>query len=82
MVYISDKRIFSIFVFRFEIQARAQALIKQLQETYEQIEQNSLALSTFKFLGSQEDQAIPRRLEVNIILFFISHFNFFAIIVV
>lgn len=45
-------------------QARAQALIKQLQETYEQIEQNSLALSTFKFLAAQEDQAIPRRLEV------------------
>ncbi|KAI8129343.1 hypothetical protein FF38_06750 [Lucilia cuprina] len=44
-------------------QARAQALIKQLQDTYEQIEQNTLALSTFKFLAEQESVAIPRRLE-------------------
>ncbi|XP_055695365.1 cell division cycle 5-like protein [Lutzomyia longipalpis] len=43
-------------------QARAQALIKQLQDTFEQIEQNYLALSTFKFLAEQEDNAIPRRL--------------------
>ena len=46
-------------------QARAQAMIKQLQDTYDQIEQNSLALSTFKFLAEQEAVAIPRRLEVN-----------------
>ncbi|XP_037939397.1 cell division cycle 5-like protein [Teleopsis dalmanni] len=44
-------------------QARAQALIKQLQDTYEQIEQNTLALSTFEFLAKQEAVAIPRRLE-------------------
>uniref|UniRef100_A0A1Y9HB77 Uncharacterized protein n=1 Tax=Anopheles farauti TaxID=69004 RepID=A0A1Y9HB77_9DIPT len=44
-------------------QARAQALIKQFQDTNEQIEQNSLALSTFKFLAAQEDLAIPKRLE-------------------
>uniref|UniRef100_A0A1A9X0Y5 Myb_Cef domain-containing protein n=1 Tax=Glossina brevipalpis TaxID=37001 RepID=A0A1A9X0Y5_9MUSC len=44
-------------------QARAQALIKQLQDTFEQIEQNTLALSTFKFLAEQEAVAIPRRLE-------------------
>ncbi|KAG4068035.1 hypothetical protein HA402_010721 [Bradysia odoriphaga] len=44
-------------------QARAQALIKQLEDTYEQIEQNNLALSTFKFLADQEDLAVPRRLE-------------------
>uniref|UniRef100_A0A1I8M1Y0 Myb-like DNA-binding protein n=1 Tax=Musca domestica TaxID=7370 RepID=A0A1I8M1Y0_MUSDO len=44
-------------------QARAQALIKQLQDTYEQIEQNTTALSTFKFLAEQESVAIPRRLE-------------------
>ncbi|XP_050337173.1 cell division cycle 5-like protein [Bactrocera neohumeralis] len=44
-------------------QARAQAMIKQLQDTYDQIEQNSLALSTFKFLAEQEAVAIPRRLE-------------------
>lgn len=46
-------------------QARAQALIKQFHETYEQIEQNNLALSTFKFLANQEELAIPRRLEVS-----------------
>lgn len=46
-------------------QARAQALIKQLQDTFEQIEQNSLSLSTFRFLGEQESVAIPRRLEVS-----------------
>uniref|UniRef100_A0A1B0B8Q4 Cell division cycle 5-like protein n=1 Tax=Glossina palpalis gambiensis TaxID=67801 RepID=A0A1B0B8Q4_9MUSC len=44
-------------------QARAQALLKQLQDTFEQIEQNTLALSTFKFLAEQEAVAIPRRLE-------------------
>lgn len=44
-------------------QARAQALSKQLQDTYDQIEQNHLALSTFKFLAEQEKVAIPKRLE-------------------
>uniref|UniRef100_A0A182NG25 Pre-mRNA-splicing factor CDC5/CEF1 n=1 Tax=Anopheles dirus TaxID=7168 RepID=A0A182NG25_9DIPT len=44
-------------------QARAQALVKQFQDTNEQIEQNSLALSTFQFLAAQEDLAIPKRLE-------------------
>jgi hypothetical protein len=62
-------------------QARAQALIKELQDTYEQIEQNYLALSTFKFLAQQEDLAIPKRLEVRsqcmnlkIIVFYIIFF--------
>lgn len=44
-------------------QAKAQALIKQLQETFEQIEQSHLALSTFRFLAQQEETAIPRRME-------------------
>ncbi|KAL5291785.1 CDC5L family protein [Megaselia abdita] len=44
-------------------QARAQVLIKQLHDTYEQIEQNVLALSTFKFLAEQEATAIPKRLQ-------------------
>lgn len=44
-------------------QARAQVLIKQLQDTYGQIEQNSVSLSTFRFLGEQEAIAVPRRLE-------------------
>ncbi|KAH8262497.1 hypothetical protein KR026_008848 [Drosophila bipectinata] len=44
-------------------QARAQVLTKQLQDTYAQIEQNSVSLSTFRFLGEQEAIAVPRRLE-------------------
>lgn len=46
-------------------QAKAQALIKQLHETFEQIEQSHLALSTFRFLAQQEETAIPRRMEVS-----------------
>jgi hypothetical protein len=45
-------------------QSRAQALIKQLHDLYEQIEQAQLELSTFNFLQRQEMAAIPRRLEV------------------
>lgn len=45
-------------------QAKAQALTKQLQETFEQVEQSHLALSTFRFLAQQEETAIPRRMEV------------------
>ncbi|EDW04547.1 GH23816 [Drosophila grimshawi] len=44
-------------------QARAQVLVKQLQDTYAQIEQNTQSLSTFRFLGEQEGIAVPRRLE-------------------
>lgn len=58
-------------------QARAHSLIKQLQDTYEQIEQNYLSLSTFKFLEEMETAAIPKRLEVK--LFFVvvlKMFNF------
>lgn len=39
--------------------------MKQLNEAWEQIDQNSLALSTFKFLANQENAAIPRRMEVH-----------------
>ncbi len=46
-------------------QARAHSLVKQLQESYEQIEQNYLSLSTFKFLEKLETAAIPKRLEVS-----------------
>lgn len=35
-----------------------------MNEVWDQIDQNSLALSTFKFLASQENAAIPRRLIV------------------
>jgi len=44
-------------------QARAHSLIKQLQDTYDQIEHNYLSLSTFKFLENMETTAIPKRLE-------------------
>lgn len=44
-------------------QSRAQVIIKQLQELYEQLEQADMELSTFKFLQQQEIAAIPRRLE-------------------
>ncbi|XP_049856979.1 cell division cycle 5-like protein [Schistocerca gregaria] len=44
-------------------QSRAQALIKQLHDLYDQMEQSYLELSTFKFLQQQEMAAIPRRLE-------------------
>ncbi|KAJ9592544.1 hypothetical protein L9F63_015779 [Diploptera punctata] len=44
-------------------QSRAQALIKQLHDLYDQIEQGQLELSTFRFLQRQEMAAIPRRLE-------------------
>lgn len=37
-------------------------LTKQLHDTWEQIEQAHLELSTFKFLQTQEEAAIPRRI--------------------
>ncbi|XP_043063945.1 cell division cycle 5-like protein [Drosophila ficusphila] len=46
-----------------DYQARAKVLIKQPQDTYGQIEQNSVALSTFRFLGEQLAIAVPRRFE-------------------
>lgn len=46
-------------------QARTHSMIKQLQDSYEQIEQNYLSLSTFKFLEKIETAAIPKRLEVS-----------------
>lgn len=44
-------------------QTRAQGLVKQLQDLYDQIEQAHMELSTFKFLKTQEEAAIPRRIE-------------------
>ncbi|XP_018322506.1 cell division cycle 5-like protein isoform X2 [Agrilus planipennis] len=44
-------------------QARAQVLIKQLHNLYEQIDQANLELSTFKFLQEQEKNALPRRIQ-------------------
>lgn len=45
-------------------QSRAQTLLKQLQDLYEQIDQANLELSTFKFLQEQEKAALPRRVQV------------------
>lgn len=47
-------------------QSRAQSLLKQLQDLYEQIDQANLESSTFKFLQDQEKAALPRRIQVNI----------------
>lgn len=45
-------------------QSRAQTLLKQLHDSYEQIDQANLELSTFKFLQDQEKAALPRRIQV------------------
>lgn len=44
-------------------QSRAQALIKQLNDAYENIDMANLELKTFKFLQEQEMNALPRRLQ-------------------
>ncbi|EEZ97534.1 cell division cycle 5-like protein [Tribolium castaneum] len=44
-------------------QSRAQALIKQLADYYDQIDQANLELNTFKFLQEQEKAALPRRIQ-------------------
>lgn len=58
-------------------QARAQAVMKQLNEAWDQIDQNSLALSTFNFLAEKENSAIPRRTEVllTLITIFLKYCN-------
>lgn len=49
-------------------QSRAQMLIKQLQDIYENLDQANLELSTFKFLQEQEKNALPRRVQVTYLL--------------
>lgn len=44
-------------------QTRAQVLSKQLNDLLDQIQQAQLELSTFKFLKTQEEAAIPRRVD-------------------
>ncbi|ENN73481.1 hypothetical protein D910_12233 [Dendroctonus ponderosae] len=44
-------------------QSRAQALVKQLHDMYENIDQANLELKTFKFLQEQERSALPRRIQ-------------------
>ncbi|XP_037282244.1 cell division cycle protein 21 isoform X3 [Rhipicephalus microplus] len=46
-------------------QSRGQALIKQIQELAEQIEQTHLELKTFRALQEHESLAIPKRVEVS-----------------
>lgn len=46
-------------------QSKAQTLIKQLHDAFEQTDQANLELSTFKFLQEQEKAALPRRVLVN-----------------
>lgn len=43
-------------------QSKAQALIKQIQDISEQIEQANMEYNTFKFLQEQEKAALPRRI--------------------
>ena len=62
----------------FFFQSRAQVIVKQLQELYEQLEQADMELSTFKFLQQQEIAAIPRRLEVIRVLFLFFKFCLFS----
>ncbi|KAL1139865.1 hypothetical protein AAG570_006842 [Ranatra chinensis] len=52
-------------------QTRAQALVKQLQDMADQIDQAHMELSTFKLLQQQEDMAIPRRIEVSSYFLFV-----------
>lgn len=53
-------------------QSRAQALIKQLQDLYDQIDQANLELNTFKFLQEQEKSALPRRIQVRDVIYIIT----------
>lgn len=46
-------------------QSKAQTLIKQLHDAFEQTDQANLELSTFKFLQEQEKAALPRRIQVS-----------------
>ena len=48
--------------------SRATALSKQINDTHEQCEQSFVEMNTFKRLQELEAQAIPRRLEVGLIL--------------
>lgn len=55
------KYINNIYILFFLLQTRTQVLTKQLYDLWEQIEQAHLELSTFKFLQTQEEAAVPRR---------------------
>ena len=48
----------------FYFQSRAQGLVKQLHDIYEQIEQTHVEYQTFENLRQHEIGAIPKRMEV------------------
>ena len=48
----------------FFFQSRAQGLVKQLHDIYEQIEQTHVEYQTFENLRQHEIGAIPKRMEV------------------
>ena len=48
----------------YDLQARGQALSKQLSDTHEQVEQSVVELETFKKLQSLERMAMPKRFQV------------------
>lgn len=50
----------------FCFQSRSQGLLKNLHDTYEQIEQTAVELNTFENLRQHEIGAIPKRLEVRV----------------
>lgn len=49
-------------------QSKEQTLRKQLDDLYEQIDKADLELNTFKFLQEQEKTALPRRIQVIILV--------------
>ena len=51
-------------IFKRCLQSRSQGLTKQLQDTYEQIEQTFVEAKTFDALRQHEVGAIPKRMEV------------------
>lgn len=57
-------------------QTRAQTLLKQLLELYEQTDQANLELSTFKFLQEQERAALPRRIQVIYSFIFLNEISY------
>ena len=48
------------------LQSRAQGLMKQVQDMYEQVEQTYVEYKTFDHLRQHEVGAIPKRLEVSL----------------
>ena len=56
-------------------QSRAASLSKQLNDGHEQAEQAYMEMNTFKHLQQFEGNAIPKRMEVDILEYFIRYKN-------